>query len=80
MDNESSKELTDELSIIMRAIKDGAEISGRMLKFSKTEKDIEGYVSCDIRDLLRQSIDFTMPRWKNEAQAKGMEYKWMWET
>lgn len=74
MDYESNKELTDELSDIMKAIDDGVEISSRMLKFTKTEKDTTGFVSYDIRDLLTESIDFTMPRWKNMAHTKGINY------
>jgi len=74
MDYESNKGLTDELSIIMKVIDDGAEISRRMLKFTKTEKNTTGFVSYDIRVLLMESIDFTMPRWKNMAQANGINY------
>ncbi len=74
MDYESNKELADELSTIMKAINDGVEISSRMLKFTKTEKDTTGFVSYDIRELIKQSLDFTMPRWKSMAQAKGIDY------
>ena len=58
-----------------RAVDDGAQISSKMLKFTKTENGAEGYVAFDIRDLIVQSIDFTSPRWKNEAQAKGINYQ-----
>ncbi len=68
-------ELTEALCIIKRATDDGAGISGKMLEFTKTVPDTKKFVSSDIRDLIRQSIDFTMPRWKNEAQAKGTNYK-----
>ena len=72
--NEDNKELTDELSIIRRATNDGAEIASRMLKFTKTTKDTTGFVLFDSRDLINQAIDFTMPRWKNMAQANGINY------
>jgi PAS domain S-box-containing protein len=68
-------DLTDALRIIKRATDDGAEISSKMLEFTKTSQDTKKLVSSDIRDLIRQSIDFTMPRWKNEAQARGITYK-----
>ena len=68
------EELTNALSIIKRATNDGAEISKRMLRFAKTKKDTIGFVSYEIRDLIEQAADFTMPRWKNMAQAKGINY------
>ncbi len=69
------KELAEEFDIVLRAVKDGAEISNRMLAFTKTEKDDTGFETDDICDLINQSIDFTMPRWKSEAQAKGINYQ-----
>jgi len=68
-------EITDALSTIKRATDDGAEISSKMLEFTKTSQDTKKLVSSDIRDLIMQSIDFTTPRWKNEAQARGINYK-----
>ncbi len=69
-----NKELTDELGIITRAAYDGAEITSKMLKFTRTEQGTGNFVSSDIRDMLTQSIDFTKPRWKNMSQAKGIKY------
>jgi len=69
------RKLSDALSIIKKAADDGAEIARNMLKFTKTNQGAKAVVSCDIRDLISQSIDFTMPRWKNEAQVKGVIYK-----
>ena len=68
------EELTKALRTIKRATNDGAQISRRMLKFTKTAKDTEGFVPFDINELINQAIDFTMPRWKNMAQAKGINY------
>ncbi|MBT5305992.1 MAG: response regulator, partial [Candidatus Scalindua sp.] len=71
----SDNKLTDMLKIIKMATNDGAQISGRMLKFAKTKKDTVGFVPCDIRDLIKNAIEFTMPRWKNMAQANGINYR-----
>jgi CheY-like chemotaxis protein len=46
-----------------------------MLQFTKTETGTARLVSFDIKDLVNDSIEFTQPRWKNEAQAKGINYK-----
>jgi PAS domain S-box-containing protein len=67
-------ELLEALSIIMKATNDGAGISSKMLSFTKTEVDTTEYVTNDVSDLIKQSIEFTMPRWKNMAQANGINY------
>ena len=67
-------ELRKALSTIKMATADGTEISRKMLRFTKARKITTEFVSCDIRDLIRQSIDFTMPRWKSMAQSKGINY------
>ncbi|MGR3303142.1 MAG: PAS domain S-box protein [Candidatus Scalindua sp.] len=68
------EELANALRIIKRATNDGAEISKRMLKFTKTAKDTAGFVTFDINELINQAIDFIRPRWKNMAQVKGINY------
>ncbi|MGR3303462.1 MAG: response regulator [Candidatus Scalindua sp.] len=68
------EELMDTLRTIKRAANDGAEISSKMLKFTKTANDTAGLVPFDINELINQAIDFTMPRWKNMAQVKGINY------
>ena len=76
--NETHKDdegLKKSLSTMKMAVDDGALISRKMLKFTKTDNDAEGFVSFDIRDLIMQSIDFTSPRWKNEAQTNGIDYQ-----
>lgn len=75
MYNKDNTELTDELRTIMRATDDGAAISNKMLQFTKTDQDANEFVSSDIVDMIVESIDFTKPRWRNEAQAKGIDYR-----
>jgi CheY-like chemotaxis protein len=67
-------ELRGVLSTIKIATADGTEISRKMLRFTKARETTTEFVSYDIRDLIRQSIDFTMPRWKSMAQSKGINY------
>ncbi len=71
----NNNQLADKLKIIKMATNDGAQVSSRMLKFTKIKKDTAGFVSSDPRDLIKHAIDFTMPRWKNMAQAKGINYR-----
>ncbi len=68
------EELVEVVRTIRRATNDGAEISGKMLKFTKTAKKMAGLVPIDINELINQAIDFTKPGWKNMAQAKGINY------
>ncbi len=46
----------------MKATNDGAEISGKMSSFAKTEVGTTEYVTSDVGDLIKQSIEFTMSR------------------
>ncbi len=68
------EELTNAFRVIKRAANDGAEISSKMLKFTRTANDTAELVPFDINELINQAIDFTIPRWKNMAQAKGINY------
>ncbi len=68
------KESADRLSTIRKAANDGAEIVRRMRKFMATEKDISEFISVNIKDVIEQSVEFTMPRWRNMAVAEGIKY------
>ena len=70
-----NKDLVDELRIIKQAAHDGAAISSNMLKFTKVHQDTKEFISFDIKDLIKDSITFTKPRWQNEAQSRGIDYK-----
>lgn len=70
-----NKDLVDELRIIKQAAHDGAAISSNMLKFTKVHQDTKEFISFDVKDLIKDSIAFTKPRWQNEAQSRGVDYK-----
>ena len=67
-------ELKKGLNAIVKAGEDGAEIAKRMLAFANTGENTSDYIFFDIKYLIREAIDFTMPRWKNMAQSKGISY------
>jgi PAS domain S-box-containing protein len=73
--NRSDKELSKSLHTICRMADDGAEIVDRMYDFTNVTKDTSHYISVDMNDLIKQVIGFTMPRWKEMAQASGIKYK-----
>ena len=73
---EDDQELKKGLSAIIKASDDGAEIVKGLLSYVKSqEKDISEFIFFDIRPLLIEAINFTTLRWKNMAQAKGIDYK-----
>ena len=69
------KDINRKLNIILKSISDGTEIVSRMLKFTKTEMDESHFSSLNVRELVKEVIDFSMPRWKTASQANGIEYK-----
>ncbi len=69
------KELKSGLRAIIKAGDDGAKIVKNMLMYAKSQsKDVSDHILFDIRDLLKEAIVFTRPRWKNIAQFKGKNY------
>ncbi len=69
------EELMDKLDIIRESTDNGAEIIRMMNEFIKVkEDDPSGFIAFDIRELIKQVIDFTLPKLKNMAQAKGITY------
>ena len=74
MDYKDDSKLLDSFHIIMKSISDGAKITGRMFDFTKQEDISEEQVSADPIELVNHALDFTMPRWEKEAQAKGIDY------
>ena len=74
MDYKDHSNLMDRLSIISKSIDNGASITDRMREFTHGETDTMDFVSADINKLLTQSVEFLMPRWRNMAQACGINY------
>ena len=74
MDYKDHSNLMDRLSIISKSIDNGASITDRMREFTHGDVDTMDFVSADINKLLTQSVEFIMPRWRNMAQAGGINY------
>ena len=70
-----NQQVLDALDIIEKAAKDGAVIVDKIQQFSKTKPEREGAIHIDMVDVINEAVDFTMPRWNNEAQLRGIEYK-----
>ena len=69
-------EVMDSLNIIEKAARDGAEIVDKIQQFSKIKKEHEKVeMTIDLIEIVDDALKFTMPRWKTEAQSKGVEYE-----
>ncbi len=68
------KRLVKSLSTVLEAVNEGAEISSKMDGFTNEEADTTDFETNRVSDLIKQSVEFTMPRWKNMAHAGGINY------
>jgi len=70
------EKVLDSLNIIEKAARDGAEIVDKIQQFSRIKKEHENVEKLiDLVEIIDEALKFTMPRWKTEAQSKGVEYE-----
>lgn len=62
------------IEVIARSARDGATTVQRMLDYARLQGDA-GRMRVDIGELVRQVVDLTRGRWKDEAQARGAEIR-----
>ncbi|MDR4497719.1 MAG: response regulator [Candidatus Scalindua sp.] len=68
------KEVIDKISIILKSVDDGVEIVNRMQEFTRSEVDRSELKPVDVREILEQVIEFSMPRLKTISEANGITY------
>jgi len=68
------KQIYDKINVILGSVDDGVGIVARMQDFTRAEAHRTGYASVDVRELVEQVIEFSMPRWKNISEANGIMY------
>jgi len=66
----SSAELLSALAVIERATQDGRETGRRLRQFGQASQ-VTATESVDLHVMLQDAIEFTRPRWENEAHAAG---------
>jgi signal transduction histidine kinase len=69
--NDSAR-LHNYLEIIGGAAKDAAKIVGRLRDFYRHRDDTVTLMPVVINDVIQQAVAFTQPRWKDQAQAAGV--------
>jgi len=64
-------EISESLKVIEKASLDGADTVHRIMKFARKEKE-QDFVGVDLHDVIDDAIEFTRPKWKGQAEAKGI--------
>jgi signal transduction histidine kinase/ActR/RegA family two-component response regulator len=67
-------DVSRQIQIIRRAALDGAHTVRRILEFTRT-RQTRPVGRVDIPELLREVVELTSGRWKDEAQSRGISYE-----
>ena len=63
------------LRMMNMAAQDAATVVSRLREFYRKREEGENFAPASLHDLVGQAISLTQPRWKDEAQAKGITIK-----
>ena len=66
------EEIREQLKIIERSSKDGAETVRRIQEFTGVRRDKE-FIAIPLNEIVKEVATITQPRWKDQAQAKGIQ-------
>lgn len=72
LDHLRSEDIREQLKIIEKSAKDGAETIRRIQEFSGRRSDRE-FITLSLNDIIKEVIIITQPRWRDQAQKKGIE-------
>ena len=67
-----SEEIKHRLKIIARTASEGGETVRRLQYFTRREVPSRDFTRLDLNEIVREAISSTSPRWKDEAEAKGI--------
>jgi signal transduction histidine kinase/ActR/RegA family two-component response regulator len=68
----SPEEVRDQLRIIERSAKDGAETVRRIQGFTGMRRDKE-FISVSLNEIIAEVVSITQPRWKDQTQRRGVQ-------
>jgi len=71
IDNKS-EEIKHRLKIIARTASEGGETVRRLQYFTGRKVSRQDFTRLDLNEIVREAISSTSPRWKDEAEAKGI--------
>jgi len=72
LDHLRPEEVRERLRIIEQSSKDGAETIRRIQEFTGVKRDKE-FTVLPINEIIEEVIGITQPRWKDQAQKKGIQ-------
>lgn len=59
------------LRLIQTAVRDAASVVSRLREFYRRRKDSEKFLPVELNQMVKQVIDLTRPKWRDEARARG---------
>jgi signal transduction histidine kinase/CheY-like chemotaxis protein len=66
-------EVAESLTMIRQAAHDGAQTVRRIQEFTRT-RSTRPFGRVDLRQVLREVVDLARPRWRDQAQSRGVTY------
>jgi len=67
-----AEEIKERLNTIARTAYEGGETVRRLQHFTDREVSAENFTKIDLNEIVRSAISSTSPRWKDEAEARGV--------
>ncbi len=65
------------LETIVQTVSDGSQVIRRMQEFSRVRRDASATDPVDLAGVVREAVELTRPRWKDEAEASGVRVEFM---
>ena len=65
-------EIRRHLEQVISSAKNGGETIHRLQEFARTRKDTSDFISMDLDEVVREAIDISEPKWKDQAQSAGI--------
>jgi PAS domain S-box-containing protein len=72
---DDKKKTTSYLETIRTAAKDASSIVGRLREFYRSNENSDVFKPVNLSQLAKQSVSLTQPKWKGQANAKGIEIR-----
>jgi PAS domain S-box-containing protein len=66
------EDLRHHLEQVIASAKDGGETIHRLQEFARTRKDTSDFIGLDLNEVVREAINLSEPKWKNQAQNAGI--------
>jgi len=63
------------LTVVEQSAKDAARMVERIQNFSRASHGKDDFMRMRLSDIVRDAIDITRPRWRDDAEAAGIKYE-----